>query len=69
MHVIRAEGSAIRAVEVVVAVAVEGATQALCIAVVYTGRPDRQTHSPVTNIGPYKGPRGKDQLKEESHIQ
>ncbi len=50
MHVIRAEGSAIRAVEVVVAVAVEGATQALCIAVVYTGRPDRQTHSPLLKL-------------------
>lgn len=62
MQVIRA---AIRAVEVIVAVAVEGAAEALRVAVVNAGRPDRQAHPPVAHVSPDKGPGGKDQLREE----
>lgn len=69
MQVIRAIGAAIRAVEVVVSIVVKGATEALRVAVVNAGHPYRQAHPPIANIGPNKGPGGKDQLQEESHIQ
>lgn len=69
MQVIRTIGATIGAVEVVVAIAVEGAAEALRVAVVNAGRPYGQAHPPVANIGPNKGPGGKDQLREESHIQ
>lgn len=55
--------------EVIVAIAVEGAAEALCVTVVNAGHPDGQAHPPVANIGPNKGPGGKDQLQEENHIQ
>lgn len=55
--------------EVVVAVVVKGAAESLCVSIVSTGSPNRQAHSPVTNIGPNEGPRGKNQLQEESHNQ
>lgn len=69
MQVIRAIGATVRAVEVVVAVAVKGAAEALRVAVVDTGRPDRQAHPPVVYIGPDEGSGGKDQLQEGSYIQ
>ncbi len=69
MQVIRAIGATIRPVKVVVAIAVEGAAEALRVAVVNAGHSDRQAHPPVVNIGPNKGPGGKDQLQEESHTQ
>lgn len=69
MQVFRAVGSTIRAVEVVVAIVVKGAAEALCISVVNTGHPDGQAHPPIVHVGPDKGPGGKDQLREENHIQ
>lgn len=69
MQVIRAVRASIRGVEVIAAIAVEGAAEALSVAVVHTGRPDRQAHPPVANISPNKGPGRKDQLQEESHSQ
>lgn len=69
MQVIWAKGATITVVEVVVAIAVEGSAEALCVGVVSAGHANRQAHSPVANIGPNKGPGGKDQLREESHIQ
>lgn len=59
----------IRAEEIIVAIAVKGATEALRVAVVNTRSPNGQAHSPVTNIGPNKGPGGKYQLQEKSHTQ
>lgn len=67
MQVTETIGATIRAVEVIVAVAVEGTAEALRVGVVNAGRPDGQAHPPVANIGPNKGPGGKDQLQEESH--
>lgn len=69
MQVSGAIGATIRALEIIVAIAVEGAAEALSVAVVNTGSPDGKAHSPVTNIGPNKGPGGKYQLQEENHIQ
>ena len=69
MQIIRAVGAAIRAVEVVVAVAVEGAAESLRVGEVDARRPYGQAHPPIANIGPNKGPGGKDQLQEESHTQ
>lgn len=66
MQVIRAEGDVLRAVEVVVSIAVKGAAEASCVAVVDTRRTDGQAHPPITNIGPDEGPGWKDQLQEES---
>lgn len=69
MQVIRAIEPTIRGLEVIVAVPVEGATEALSVSIVHAGCPDRQAHPPITNISPNKGPGRKDQLQEESHIQ
>lgn len=69
MQVIRAINAASRALEVIIAIAVEGPTEALSPAVVHAGCSDREAHPPVTYIRPNKGPGGKDQLQEESHIQ
>lgn len=51
--------------DVIVAIAIKGATEALRLAVVNTWCPDRQAHPPVVNIGSDKGPRGKDNLQSE----
>ena len=69
MQLIRPIEDTVRAVEIVVDIVVEGATEAFGVAVVDAGRPDGQAHPPIANIGPNKGPGGKDQLQEESHIQ
>lgn len=69
MHVIWAIGTTIRGLEIIVAIAVEGATETFSVAVVDAGCPDGQAHSPIAHIGPNKGPGGKDQLQEESHTQ
>lgn len=69
IQVIWAKGTTITVVEVIVAIAVEGSTEALRVGVVHAWHADRQAHPPVTNIGPNKGPGGKDQLQEGSHIQ
>lgn len=69
VQVIRAIGFTIRAMEVIVAIVVKGTAEALCVSVVNTGCPDGEAHPPVFHINPDKGPGGKDQLQEESHIQ
>lgn len=69
MHVGGAIGDTIRAEEIIVSIAVKGAAEALRVTVVSTRSPDGQAHSPVTNIGPNKGPGGKYQLQEKSHTQ
>ena len=48
-------------------VAVEGSAEALRVAVVEAGRSDAQAHPPVADVGPNRGPGGKDQLREERH--
>lgn len=55
--------------EVIIAVPVKGSTEPLSFGVVSAGHTNGQAHPPVTNIGPNKGPGGKDQLQEKSHTQ
>lgn len=69
MQVSEAIADTIRAEEIIVAIAVKCAAEALCVAVVNTRSSDGQAHSPVTNIRPNKGPGGKYQLQELSHTQ
>lgn len=67
VQVIGCKGDSIRAKEVVVSIAVKSAAEALRVTEVNAGRTDGQTHPPIANISPNKGPGGKDQLQEESH--
>lgn len=63
LGVIWTKGGAVAVVEVVVAVAVKGATEPPCVGVVSTGRPDGHTHPPVAHVGPDKGPGWEEQLR------
>lgn len=65
-HVSRAKGAAIAVVEIIVAVTIKGPAEASSLGVVDTGPTDGQAHPPVTNIGPDKGPGGKDKLQGET---
>jgi len=69
VQVLGAVGGPVGALEVVVDVVVECAAEAPRAAVVGAGRPYRQAHPPIADVGPNKGPGGKDELREESHIQ
>lgn len=69
MQVVCTVGVTAGSAEVVVAIAIKGATEPLCVSVVDAGRPDGQAHPPIADVGPNKGPGGKDQLQEESHSQ
>lgn len=62
---VRAKGATITVMEIIVAVTIKGPAEAVSLGVVNTGPPDGQAHPPVTNIGPDKGPGGKDKLPEE----
>lgn len=62
---VRAKGATVTVMEIIVAVTIKGPAEASSLGVVNTGPTDGQAHPPVTNIGPDKGPGGKDKLREE----
>lgn len=64
MQLVWTKGATVTVVEVIVTIAVEGSAEALRVGVVHAGHADRQAHPPVTDVGPNKGPGGKDQLRE-----
>lgn len=63
---VRAKGATITVMEIIVAITIKGPAEALSLGVVHTGPTDGQAHPPVANIGPDKGPGGKDKLQEET---
>lgn len=66
MQVIWAKGGAVSVVKIVVAVAIKGAAETLCMAVVHTGCPHRKAHPPVAHVSPDKGPRWEGQLGDRA---
>lgn len=63
---VRAKGATITVMEIIVAITIKGPAEASSLGVVSAGPTDSQAHPPVTNIGPDKGPGGKDKLPEET---
>lgn len=52
--------------EIIVAITIKGPAEASSLGVVNTGPTHGQAHPPVTDVGPDKGPGGKDKLREEA---